>query len=200
MNEQEYIEKRLDDQQQWYEKKSAWNQTWFKRLRLVEIVLAAGVPFASSLMDKNPEVIPMVVSAMAFLIAAISAVISLSNFQDSWLQYRTAAEQLKREKFLFLTGSEPYNGDDPFHDLVQNVEKILGEENSSWREQNKSANSEDLAQQIGQRIKEIVAEQSSSTVAGMENAATGEMGEGESALPEDSSEPSPPSVDSPSSS
>jgi hypothetical protein len=37
----EYIEERLNDQIIWYSKKSQTNQKWFKRLRLLEIIVAA---------------------------------------------------------------------------------------------------------------------------------------------------------------
>ena len=150
MNEQEYIEQRLDDQQTWYAGKSAWNQTWYKRLRMVEVVLAAGIPFVSSLIGKfpdSPNVVPIIVSMIAFLIAATSALLALYRFQDNWLQYRSTAEQLKREKFLFLTKNHPYDGEDAFHVLVDNVERILGVENSTWREQIKSAAATNLVQQ-----------------------------------------------------
>ena len=150
MNEQEYIEQRLDDQQTWYEDKSAWNQTWYKRLRMVEVVLAAGIPFVSSLIGKfpdSPNVVPIIVSMIAFLIAATSALLALYRFQDNWLQYRSTAEQLKREKFLFLTKNQPYDGEDAFHVLVDNVERILGVENSTWSEQIKSAATTNLVQQ-----------------------------------------------------
>ena len=150
MNEQEYIEQRLDNQQTWYENKSAWNQSWYKRLRMVEVVLAAGIPFVSSLIGKfpdSPNVVPIIVSMIAFLIAATSALLALYRFQDNWLQYRSTAEQLKREKFLFLTKNQPYDGQDAFHVLVDNVERILGVENSTWREQIKSAATTNLVQQ-----------------------------------------------------
>jgi hypothetical protein len=138
MNEQDYLTKRLDDQRQWLEGKSAWNQTWYKRLRVVEVVLAAAIPFFSSLMGKFPEspnVIPILVSAMAFLIAAASALLALYRFQENWLRYRGTAEQLAREKFLFMTKTQPYDGSDAFQVLVAKVENILGEENSTWREE-----------------------------------------------------------------
>lgn len=138
MNKDEYIQQRLDDQQAWYEAKSAWNQSWYKRLRVVEVVLAAAIPFVSSLMDKFPPA-PIIVSLMAFLIAGASALLAVYRFHDNWLQYRGAAEQLKREKYLFLTNTPPYDGDDAFHGLVVNVERMLGEESGSWREQAKSA-------------------------------------------------------------
>jgi hypothetical protein len=88
---------------------------------------------------------------IAFLIAATSALLALYRFQDNWLQYRSTAEQLKREKFLFLTKNQPYGSEDAFHVLVDNVERILGVENSTWREQIKSAAATNLVQQDKER-------------------------------------------------
>lgn len=138
MSPEEYIRHRLEDQREWFEAKSAWNQSWYKRLRVAEAILAAAIPFVSSLMDRFPQV-PVIVGLMAFLIAIASALLALYRFQEHWLQYRSTAEQLKREKFLFLTNSPPYGGEEAFHTLVLNVETILGQENSTWREQAKSA-------------------------------------------------------------
>jgi hypothetical protein len=133
MTEQEYIEQRLDDQEQWYSKKSSWNQRWYKRLRFIEIVLAAGVPFFTSLISKDMAFMTYVVSALAFVIAAVSGLMAMEKFQENWVDYRSAAETLKREKFLFLTKSAPYDGPDPFHTLVQRVEEILARENATWQ-------------------------------------------------------------------
>ncbi len=133
MTEQEYIEQRLDDQQQWYGKKSSWNQQWYKRLRVIEIVLAAGIPFFTSLINKDMSFMTYVVSALAFIIAAVSGLIAMEKFQENWVDYRSAAETLKREKFLFLTKTAPYDGPDPFHTLVQRVEEILARESATWQ-------------------------------------------------------------------
>jgi hypothetical protein len=133
MTDQEYIEQRLDDQQQWYSKKSSWNQKWYKRLRVIEIVLAAGIPFFTSLINKDMSFMTYVVSALAFVIAAVSGLIAMEKFQENWVDYRNAAETLKREKFLFLTKAAPYDGPDPFHALVQRVEEILARENATWQ-------------------------------------------------------------------
>ena len=133
MTEQEYIEQRLDDQERWYSQKSAWNQSWYKRLRVVEIVLAAGVPFFTMLINNAFPFMTYVVGAIAFVIAAVSGLIALQKFQENWVDYRSAAETLKREKFLYLTKTAPYDGPDPFHVLVQRVEEILSKENSAWQ-------------------------------------------------------------------
>jgi len=133
MTEQEYIEQRLDDQQQWYSKKSSWNQEWYKRLRVIEIVLAASVPFFTSLINKDMSFMTYVVSGLAFVIAAVSGLIAMEKFQENRMDYRNAAETLKREKFLFLTKTAPYDGPEPFHTLVQRVEEILSKENATWQ-------------------------------------------------------------------
>jgi hypothetical protein len=133
MTEREYIEQRLDDQEKWYNQKSVWNQKWYKRLRVVEIVLAAGIPFFTSLINKDFPQMTYVVSAIAFVIAAVSGLIALQKFQENWVDYRSAAEALKREKFLFMTKTAPYDGPDPFHALVQRVEDLLSKENLAWQ-------------------------------------------------------------------
>lgn len=47
ISSEEYVERRLDDQINWYDRKSDANQLWFKRLRFAEIVAAAIIPFLS---------------------------------------------------------------------------------------------------------------------------------------------------------
>jgi hypothetical protein len=41
--------------------------------------------------------------------------------QEHWIEYRATAESLRKEKFLFLTQTEPYDKDDAFPVLVQRV-------------------------------------------------------------------------------
>ena len=48
MSPEEYLQERLDDQINWYDKKSAWNQKWFKVLWTIEILFAVAIPFLIS--------------------------------------------------------------------------------------------------------------------------------------------------------
>ena len=43
MNAEEYLKERVEDQIQWLSKKSGLNQSWFKQLRCVEIVLGCAI-------------------------------------------------------------------------------------------------------------------------------------------------------------
>ncbi len=49
MTQEEYLQERVDDQIEWHDKKSAWNQKCYKRLRILEIVAAASIPFLTGL-------------------------------------------------------------------------------------------------------------------------------------------------------
>jgi hypothetical protein len=40
---------------------------------------------------------------------------------------------LKHEKFLFLTGAEPYNVAEPFGLFVNRVESLISKENTQWK-------------------------------------------------------------------
>lgn len=128
---EEYIEKRLNDQISWYDRKSVANQRWFKRLRFTELVAAATIPFLSGFSgDSFP--IKIAIGALGVLVAVIASILGLLHHQEHWLVYRATAESLRKEKFLFLTRTEPYDKDGAFHLLVQRVEDLLSKEGTQW--------------------------------------------------------------------
>ena len=131
MNSNEYIAKRVDDQVNWYDKKSQHAQRWFKGLRGVEIVAAALIPLLAGF---APEAFPanFTIAVLGALIAVIAAVISLNQFQENWIKYRTTCESLKHEKHLYLTKAEPYQSEESFQLFVQRVESLISKENRDW--------------------------------------------------------------------
>jgi Protein of unknown function (DUF4231) len=132
MTPEEYIEARLDQQIHWYSAKSRSNQIWFKFLRLLEIVFASASPFLVSQITEDTSVLKMIVGAMGVCVAAIAGIVSLYRFQENWIEYRSTAESLKHEKFLFLTKSPPYESENSYHAFVSNVESLISKENTNW--------------------------------------------------------------------
>jgi hypothetical protein len=131
LSPEEYVEQRLTDQISWYDRKSSTNQRWFKWLRFIEIVAAATIPFLSGFAgDSFP--IKIAIGALGVLVAVLASLLGLLHLQEHWIEYRATAESLTREKFLFLTQTEPYDQDDAFHLLVQRVEALLSKENADW--------------------------------------------------------------------
>jgi hypothetical protein len=128
---EDYIEQRLSDQIEWYDRKSTTSQRWFKWLRFTEIVAAAIIPFLSGFAGDSLR-IKIAIGALGVVVAVIASFLGLLHLQEHWLTYRATAESLRREKFLFLTQTEPYDKNDAFHLLVQRVEALLSKENTGW--------------------------------------------------------------------
>ena len=133
MTEDQYLTTRLEEQLAWYDRKSSWNQQWFRRTQLVQIVVSALIPFISGLGAIIPNTWGLtLVGALGIVIAVATATSTLYKFQENWVQYRATAEQLRHERFMFLTGVEPYNNNGSFDFLVQRVEGIIAKENAAW--------------------------------------------------------------------
>ena len=138
MTDIEYIEQRLEDQIDWYSKKSMWNQSRHKWLRLTEILCASLIPFLSGMGQQIPFS-DWIIGMLGVLIAVSASSGALFKFHENWIQYRTTSEQLKHERFLYLTKTKPYDDDDTFATLVQRVESLISKENSSWAQVAKQA-------------------------------------------------------------
>lgn len=138
MKEQDYLDLRLEDQINWYDKKSKFNQKMYKRLVLIEIILSVSIPFfASYINDENP-VVKVTIGIIGVSIALIAGVMNLYKFHENWISYRTTSETLKHEKYLYLTKSGIYKENEsqntPYSSLVQRVESIISKENTNWQQ------------------------------------------------------------------
>jgi hypothetical protein len=132
MTPEEYLEARLDQQIHWYSAKSRSNQIWFRVLRLIEIAFASASPFLVNQITADTAALKIIVGSMGVCVAVIAGIVSLYRFQENWIEYRATAESLKHEKFLFLTKSPPYEGENSFHAFVSNVESLISKENTNW--------------------------------------------------------------------
>jgi hypothetical protein len=127
----EYLKLRLQDQIDWYDRKSAINRAWFKWLSIVEIVSASAIPVLAPYAGESLA-IKVATGILGALIAVIASIKSLMQLQKNWIDYRTTSESLKKEKFLFLTATEPYADERAFSVLVQRVEALISKENTDW--------------------------------------------------------------------
>ena len=136
MTVEEYMEQRVDDQLNWFERKSSWNQKKFKGYRTGVIGFSVLIPFLTGFIDKEwGHYFQYIVGALGVSIAFFEGVMSLNKYQENWAQYRATAESLKREKMLYETQSGKYEKqENPFHMFVLEVETLLKEENSKWAE------------------------------------------------------------------
>lgn len=131
MTEAEYLAQRLEDQISWYSTKSSACQKRYKVLRLIEIIAAALIPLLTGMGDKVPYG-SWIVGSLGVLIAVAAAAGSLLKYHENWIYYRTTCEQLKHEKYLFVTRSGSYTGQDAFTLLVEHVEELISKEATTW--------------------------------------------------------------------
>src|ERR1044071_9584896 len=119
MTEQEYMEQRVANQIEWYDTKSGFNKRWFLRLKIAEIIVALLIPLLTGYITPENLDPKMVVGILGVVVAAAAGIITLCKFQENWIQYRTVAETLKHEKFLFATRSGPYKDGEAFALFVE---------------------------------------------------------------------------------
>lgn len=136
MNEQQYIKERIDNQFDWYDKKSTSYQKRYKVLKVIEILASVMIPFLSGYMDNGIEGIGILIGILGIVIAAIEGLLYVYNYQENWLKYRKAAEFLKREKLLYLTASGPYKKNKTLNTLVVRIENYTEHENQEWVQMN----------------------------------------------------------------
>jgi uncharacterized protein DUF4231 len=119
---------RLEDQIGWYERKSAQNQQRFKLLKGVQLVAAAAIPVAATL-DAHPAL----TASLGALIVVVEGFQQLNQYQQNWTLYRSNAEALKHEKFLFLARAGPYASVTDGHALLADrIEGLISQEHAKW--------------------------------------------------------------------
>jgi hypothetical protein len=68
-------------------------------------------------------------------IVVVEGLQQLFKFHDSWLGYRSACEDLQRERYLFASRAGPYRGSpDPEPLLAERVESVMSREHDAWRQ------------------------------------------------------------------
>jgi hypothetical protein len=119
---------RLEDQIAWYDTQSARNQRDYKRLKYVEIVAAAAIPVVTGL-----DVSRTVPAILGGLVLLIEAILHLNQYQQNWITYRSTAEALKHEKYLYLGHAAYYTvASDPRALLAMRVEGLVSREHARW--------------------------------------------------------------------
>ena len=128
---------RLVDQLDWYGRKSAAAQRAFLRLKVVEIVVAAAIPVVAGV--GGPA---LLTAALGAAVVVLEAVQQLYQWQTNWVLYRSTAEALKHEKFLFLSCAGPYASADRLPVLAERVEGLVSQEHAKWTQGREQAEPE----------------------------------------------------------
>jgi hypothetical protein len=143
-----YVETRLLDQERYFDRRAKQSKRSNELLAMGALLAAGSVPLTVAI--GWPEwFIAAAGTASTFLIGLQA----LFKHHENWLRYRTAAEDLRRERALWETGVGPYAGRAPaevIETLVERTEALIAGERESWVRQQRTAREQLVAQAAAQ--------------------------------------------------
>ena len=133
MNEQDicnFIKDRYEDQRDWYEKKASEKKKLHDITRVIIIIIAPLVPFSILIDDPTVKIFSIMTS---MIVVICTSLINTFKFQEDWLNYRTTAEMMKKEYFLYYTGVGDYRDNDDKDGLfIRRIESMISQEHTKW--------------------------------------------------------------------
>jgi uncharacterized protein DUF4231 len=118
---------RLENQLSWYDRKSRDSQRRYTWLKLLELAVAASLPVVAGI--HSPV---WVTGGLAAVIVVLEGAQHLYQFQERWITYRSTAEALKHERYLYLAKAGPYAAEDRHRELAERLEGLVSQEHAKW--------------------------------------------------------------------
>lgn len=119
---------RLDDQLGWYDAKATSSRRAFQRLKAAVLIAGGLIPVAALCPYGR-----VIASVLGFVVVVVESLQQLGQFQQNWLTYRSTAEALKHEKYLFLAGAGQYaEVENPRRALAERIESLVSQEHARW--------------------------------------------------------------------
>lgn len=136
MTPPDYLTRRLDIQKAWHAKKARFNKTWYLALEITTMVAGACIPIVNVIpAGANADWQRIASAALAAVVVFAAGISKLCKFQETWLRYRAIAENLERERELFVAGLGDYGNADPqkaLAALVDRVELLLADQTAQF--------------------------------------------------------------------
>jgi hypothetical protein len=121
--------KRLEEEIDWYNRRSGSSQSWYKWLKVITLLSSALVPVLSIV----PGGLPYAPAGLGIVIVISEGLQQLNQFQANWIAYRATCEALKHEKYLYLATAGPYaSSEKPLSLLAERVEGLVSQEHAKW--------------------------------------------------------------------
>ena len=119
---------RLEDQIRWYDEKSTFNNRRFKVIKGAQLLSAATIPVVATL-----DLAAAFPAALGGLVVVLEGFQQLNQYQQNWSSFRSTAEALKHEKYLYLAGAGPYkHAKRAVPLLADRIEGLISQEHAKW--------------------------------------------------------------------
>jgi Protein of unknown function (DUF4231) len=133
MSEPDVVIDRLEDQIKWYDNQSASAKRMFKRLKTATLAISVSIPLSAAFATRYPLQTGVITGVMGASIALLEGLQQLNQYHQNWITFRSTAEALKHEKFLFFATAGPYTAaSNPKSLLAERIESLVSQENTKW--------------------------------------------------------------------
>ena len=127
---QKYLKERYEDQINWYDKKSIWNQKLYRYFQWSIIILAAITPVLVAIKCETTRWLAVIIAA---LVAIGTSILKTFKYQENWINYRTTCETLRKEIHFYKARLGDYRDPEDREALfVERVESLISRENTMW--------------------------------------------------------------------
>jgi hypothetical protein len=119
---------RLEDQMAWYSARARTSKHWYMRIKVAQIVSAAIIPVVAT-----ADLPTWIAGGLGALVVVLESLQQLFQFHANWTSYRSTAEALKHEKFLYVARAGGYaTAKDPAAMLAERIECRVSREHAAW--------------------------------------------------------------------
>ena len=133
-----YLKERYEKEIDWYDTTSTKNKMRYYRFQWSALIISPIVPVLVACL---PETIKWITATIAAVLAIITAALKAFKYQENWLNFRTIAETLKKEKYFYEAELNDYSDSSDKEALfVERVEALISKENSLWISTHNQAN------------------------------------------------------------
>lgn len=133
MNIENYLNDRVENQVHFYESKSALNKQYYLFFKIAQLTAATLLPFFSVFLSEYSWM-KYVIAFLGSVVTILEGVMATGKYHEKWIIYRSTAETLLQEKYLFLMQAGSYSGQDAVQQFVNKIEFSLGKENVGWQQ------------------------------------------------------------------
>lgn len=133
---EQYIAERVEQYQEWYDKKAVTTKKLYLRMRAFSVVGGGLVPVLINIPQSvfGVPIIQVVVTIISLLVVITVSLESVFHYREQWKNYRSTEQLLGHEKFLFRSRVgryQPLAAEEAFQVFVERVEELIANENSA---------------------------------------------------------------------
>jgi hypothetical protein len=119
---------RLETQIKWYGSHARSNKRWYMYIKVAQIVSAAIIPVIAA-----ADLPTWIAGGLGALVVILESIQQLFQFHSNWTSYRSTAESLKHEKYLYVANAGAYaTAKDPAALLAERIEGRVSQEHAAW--------------------------------------------------------------------